>query len=141
MQFHAVVVLLTRVLHTEVQERVVSALDASCGRGPARPLVSFLAGPSHATFVGPVTMSGLTAQWVEVGDVNIDIGANPSAEEAEEAVESGAKKVVDLQDAFRLQEGPSFSKKELMTYLKARTRCSRQTTRSPEALPCLPHFR
>jgi len=57
-------------------------------------------------------------QWVEVGDVDVDIGANPSAEEAEEGVESGAKKVVNLQDAFRLQEGPSYSKKELMAYLK-----------------------
>jgi len=50
--------------------------------------------------------------------VDVDIGANPSAEEAEEGVESGAKKVVNLQDAFRLQEGPSYSKKELMAYLK-----------------------
>ena len=58
--------------------------------------------------------------------MDIDIGANPSAEEAEEAVDSGAKKVVDLQDAFRLQEGPSYSKKELMTYLKARAKHSRQ---------------
>ena len=58
------------------------------------------------------------AQWVEVGDVDVDIGANPSAEEAEEGLDSGAKKVVNLQDAFRLQEGPSYSKKELMTYLK-----------------------
>lgn len=65
-------------------------------------------------------MLGLRSQWVEVGDVDVDIGGNPSAEEAEEALESGAKKVVDLQDAFRLQEGPSYSKKELMTYLKAR---------------------
>ena len=53
--------------------------------------------------------------------MDVDIGGNPSAEEAEEALESSAKKVVDLQDAFRLQEGPSYSKKELMTYLKVHT--------------------
>lgn len=64
---------------------------------------------------------GVLLQWVEVGDVDVDIGGNPSAEDAEEALESSAKKVVDLQDAFRLQEGPSYSKKELMTYLKARS--------------------
>lgn len=58
--------------------------------------------------------------------MDVDIGGNPSAEEAEEALESSAKKVVDLQDAFRLQEGPGYSKKELMTYLKVpHTRISR----------------
>ena len=60
------------------------------------------------------------SQWVELGDVDVDIGGNPSAEDEAEALESSSKKVVDLQDAFRLQEGPSYSKKELMTYLKAR---------------------
>ena len=55
-----------------------------------------------------------------MGDVDVDIGGNPSAEDEAEALESSSKKVVDLQDAFRLQEGPSYSKKELMTYLKAR---------------------
>lgn len=44
-------------------------------------------------------------QWVEVGDVEVDIGGNPSAEGAEdgEGVDSSSKKVVDLIDAFRLQ--------------------------------------
>ena len=32
----------------------------------------------------------------------IDIGANPSAEEAEEGVEDGQKQVIDVIDAFRL---------------------------------------
>ena len=31
-----------------------------------------------------------------------DIGANPSAEEAEEGVEDGQKQVIDVVDAFRL---------------------------------------
>ena len=70
---------------------------------------------------------------MEVGDVDVDIGANPSAEEAEEGVDSGAKKVVNLQDAFRLQEGPSYSKKELMTYLKVRVATARD--QSGFALP------
>ena len=32
----------------------------------------------------------------------LDIGANPSAEEQEEALEEGAKQVIDIVDAFRL---------------------------------------
>lgn len=31
-----------------------------------------------------------------------DIGANPSAEEADEGVEEGSKQVIDIVDAFRL---------------------------------------
>lgn len=41
-------------------------------------------------------------QWVEVGDVEVDTGANASAEEAEEGVDSASRKVVDIQDSFRL---------------------------------------
>jgi len=36
------------------------------------------------------------------GDVNVDIGANPSAEEADEGVESSVSQVIDVVDAFRL---------------------------------------
>lgn len=42
-------------------------------------------------------------QWQERGDVDVDIGANPSAEGGDdEGVESNTQKVVDLIDAFRL---------------------------------------
>ncbi len=41
-------------------------------------------------------------QWVTVGSVDVDIGANPSAEEAEEGVDDSARKVVDIIDSFRL---------------------------------------
>ncbi len=41
-------------------------------------------------------------QWVTVGDVDVDIGANPSAEEADEGTESTSRKVVDVVDSFRL---------------------------------------
>lgn len=46
----------------------------------------------------------LNVQWVTVGDVDVDIGANPSAEEGgdEEGVDSTSRKVVDVVDAFRL---------------------------------------
>ena len=41
-------------------------------------------------------------QWVTVGDVEVDIGANPSAEgeDGEEGVDSTSRKVVDLIDGF-----------------------------------------
>ena len=44
-------------------------------------------------------------QWVTVGDVDVDIGANPSAEEADEGTESTSRKVVDVVDSFRLVVG------------------------------------
>ncbi|EIW76143.1 translationally controlled tumor-associated [Coniophora puteana RWD-64-598 SS2] len=48
---------------------------------------------------------------------NVDIGANPSAEEAEESLEEGAKTVIDVVHAFRLQQ-TSFDKKSFLSYLK-----------------------
>lgn len=44
-------------------------------------------------------------QWVVQGAVNVDIGANPSAEggEEDEGVDDQAVKVVDVVDTFRLQ--------------------------------------
>ena len=36
------------------------------------------------------------------GAENVDIGANPSAEEQEEALDEGTKQVIDVVDAFRL---------------------------------------
>lgn len=42
-------------------------------------------------------------QWIEVGDVEVDIGGNPSAEGGdEEGVDASSRKVVDIIDAFRL---------------------------------------
>lgn len=44
-------------------------------------------------------------QWVVQGAVDVDIGANPSAEGGgeDEGVEDQAVKVVDIVDTFRLQ--------------------------------------
>jgi hypothetical protein len=49
--------------------------------------------------------------------VNVDTGANASAEEAEEGVEDTAVKVNNIIHAFRLQS-TSFDKKSYLTYLK-----------------------
>ncbi|KAK7060600.1 hypothetical protein VNI00_001366 [Paramarasmius palmivorus] len=48
---------------------------------------------------------------------DIDIGANPSAEEQDEALEDGATQVNNVVFSFRLQS-TSFDKKSFLTYLK-----------------------
>jgi hypothetical protein len=48
---------------------------------------------------------------------DIDIGANPSAEEQEEALEEGASQVNNVVHSFRLQP-TSFDKKSYLSYLK-----------------------
>ncbi|WRT64266.1 uncharacterized protein IL334_001197 [Kwoniella shivajii] len=47
----------------------------------------------------------------------VDIGGNPSAEEAEEALEAGASQVNNVVHSFRLQS-TQFDKKSYLTYLK-----------------------
>jgi hypothetical protein len=51
------------------------------------------------------------------GAGNIDIGANASAEEAEEALEEGAEQVNNVVYSFRLQP-TSFDKKSYLSHLK-----------------------
>jgi len=48
---------------------------------------------------------------------DVDIGANPSAEEQEESLEEGAQTVNNVVHSFRLQS-TSFDKKSYLTYLK-----------------------
>ncbi|KAE8215920.1 hypothetical protein CF327_g843 [Tilletia walkeri] len=48
---------------------------------------------------------------------DVDIGANPSAEEADEGTDDGAKQVNNFGNAFSLQP-TSFDKKSFLTYLK-----------------------
>ncbi|KAF2203471.1 microtubule/calcium-binding protein [Delitschia confertaspora ATCC 74209] len=54
---------------------------------------------------------------ITVGNDNIDIGANPSAEEGEEGVEDSAQQVIDVVHSFRLNE-TSFDKKSYLSHLK-----------------------
>ena len=53
-------------------------------------------------------------QWVVQGAIEVDIGANPSAEGGEdgEGVDDQAVKVVDIVDTFRLQVSESERKRE-----------------------------
>jgi len=54
---------------------------------------------------------------IEEGGLNVDIGANASAEEAAEDVDDQVVKVNNIVSSFRLQE-TSFDKKSYLTYLK-----------------------
>jgi len=56
-------------------------------------------------------------QMITEGAVEIDIGANASAEEAEEGLEDTSIKVNNVVHSFRLQS-TSFDKKSYLTYLK-----------------------
>ncbi|RDX62738.1 Translationally-controlled tumor protein-like protein, partial [Mucuna pruriens] len=61
----------------------------------------------------------VAGKWVVQGAIDVDIGANPSAEGCEdEGVDDQAVKVVDIVDTFRLQEQPPFDKKQFITYIK-----------------------
>ncbi|KAI9673770.1 MAG: hypothetical protein M1829_004007 [Trizodia sp. TS-e1964] len=51
------------------------------------------------------------------GNVEVDIGANASAEEAEEALDENTTQVIDFVESFRLTS-TSFDKKSYLTYLK-----------------------
>ncbi|KAF2843830.1 microtubule/calcium-binding protein [Patellaria atrata CBS 101060] len=54
---------------------------------------------------------------ISVGVGDIDIGANASAEEADEGTEDQAQQVIDVVHSFRLNE-TSFDKKSYLTHLK-----------------------
>ncbi|KAL2706897.1 hypothetical protein KLU848_4501 [Kluyveromyces marxianus] len=54
---------------------------------------------------------------IKVGGDNIDIGANPSAEDGDEDLEDGTEMVNNIVHTFRLQQ-TSFDKKSFLTYIK-----------------------
>ncbi|PVU90360.1 hypothetical protein BB559_000492 [Furculomyces boomerangus] len=56
-------------------------------------------------------------KMISVGGENIDIGANPSAEDAPEDVDDASQTVNNVVYSFRLQQ-TSFDKKSYMTYIK-----------------------
>ncbi|KAB5595327.1 Translationally-controlled tumor protein [Ceratobasidium theobromae] len=59
----------------------------------------------------------IDCQSITIGATNVDIGANPSAEGGDEAVDDDAKQVNNVVHSFRLQP-TSFDKKSYLTYLK-----------------------
>ncbi|KAF7332091.1 TCTP domain-containing protein [Mycena kentingensis (nom. inval.)] len=63
------------------------------------------------------TVIEVDCAMITVKEGDVDIGANPSAEEAEEALEEGATSVNNVVHSFRLQT-TTFDKKSYLTYLK-----------------------
>ncbi|KAG9017955.1 hypothetical protein FRB90_012841 [Tulasnella sp. 427] len=59
----------------------------------------------------------VNCRMIVLKDGDVDIGANPSAEEVQEAVEDGAYTVNDVVYSFRLNQ-TSFDKKSYLTHLK-----------------------
>ncbi|PKU61058.1 Translationally-controlled tumor protein like [Dendrobium catenatum] len=59
-------------------------------------------------------------KWVVQCAITVDIGANPSADGADEGegVDDQAVKVIDIVDTFRFQEQPAFDKKQFVTFMK-----------------------
>ncbi|KAI3620624.1 hypothetical protein CBS9595_002591 [Malassezia furfur] len=76
------------------------------------------------------------AAMITVTENEVDIGGNPSAEEAEEAVESTSEKVINLVHSFNLQ-ATSFDKKSYLTYLKGYMKEVKQQLQAsnPERVP------
>ncbi|CAG8558648.1 9341_t:CDS:10 [Funneliformis mosseae] len=88
------------------------------GNPPLIPGDEFVSDAYPMKLVGDVAFE-VDCQLVTVKEgADVDIGANPSAEESEEALEEGSVKVNNVIHAFRLQE-TSFDKKAFQTYLKS----------------------
>ncbi|CAG8448941.1 10012_t:CDS:2 [Ambispora leptoticha] len=67
---------------------------------------------------------------------DVDIGANPSAEEQEEALEEGSTQVIDIVHAFRLQSA-TFDKKSYMSHIKVYMKKIKEhlTKANPDRVP------
>jgi len=66
------------------------------------------------------------------GNEDIDIGANPSAEEADEGLEDTTTQVIDVVDAFRLQS-TQFDKKTYLSHLKSYMKKVKEALKAKEA--------
>lgn len=73
---------------------------------------------------------------ITIKDGEVDIGANASAEEQQEALEDGATTVNNIVHSFRLQS-TSFDKKSYMTYIKdyLKTIKAKLQETNPERIP------
>jgi len=71
-------------------------------------------------------------QMITLGAVDIDTGANASAEEADEGVEDGAQQVNNVVYSFRLQS-TSFDKKSYLSHLKTYMKKVKETLKGKGA--------
>lgn len=67
----------------------------------------------------------VNAANVVIQEGDVDIGANPSAEEQQEALDNGGQQVINIVHSFRLQP-TSFDKKSYLTYLKGYMKAVKQ---------------
>ena len=81
-------------------------------------------------------MYEVNAAMITVRDGDVDIGANPSAEEGADTIEEGAQQVIDLVHSFRLQQ-TSFDKKSYLVYLKTYMKTIKQSLQetNPDRVP------
>jgi hypothetical protein len=66
---------------------------------------------------------------ITIGGDNIDIGANPSAEEADEGTDDNTTTVLDVVHSFRLNE-TQFDKKSYLSHLKTYMKKVKETLKS-----------
>ncbi|RFU31003.1 hypothetical protein B7463_g5322, partial [Scytalidium lignicola] len=71
-------------------------------------------------------------QMITLGAVQVDTGANASAEEADEGVEDGAVQVNNVVNSFRLQS-TSFDKKSYLSHLKTYMKKVKETLKAKGA--------
>ncbi|WFD01419.1 hypothetical protein MOBT1_000082 [Malassezia obtusa] len=76
------------------------------------------------------------AAMITVTESEVDIGGNPSAEEAEDTVEASSEKVINLVHSFSLQS-TMFDKKSYLTYLKGYMKSIKQQLQesNPDRVP------
>merc|ERR1711977_216002 len=82
------------------------------------------------------------AQMITIKEGAVDIGANASAEEAEETLEEGEQRVNNVVHSFRLTE-TQFDKKSYMTYLKGYMKAVKAhlATANPDGMVVLMNYR
>ncbi|ODQ63931.1 translationally controlled tumor-associated [Nadsonia fulvescens var. elongata DSM 6958] len=75
-------------------------------------------------------------QMITIKEGDVDIGGNPSAEDAEDELEEGAVQVNNVAHSFRLQE-TSFDKKSFLTYIKGYMKAvkAKLADTDPEQIP------
>jgi hypothetical protein len=93
-----------------------SPTPSRCAQLTPRPLRYLVLTSCCSKLVDDIVYE-VDCQTIVVKDGDVDIGANPSADEASEALEDGAKTVNNVVHSFRLQS-TSFDKKSFLVYLK-----------------------
>lgn len=78
----------------------------------------------------------LDAAQIVIAEGDVDIGGNPSAEDAAEALENGGQQVINIVHSFRLQQ-TNFDKKQYLSHLKGYMKTVKEqlSKENPERVP------